>query len=248
MNALSLFSGIAGLDLAIAPIATCKLYCESHPFCQEVLRKRMQTGDLEKAPIHEDIRTLDRAAIRRYIGNQRIDICTAGFPFEYPLHSCLQTLHVSYLPIVIQPNNVYKVAVLWAGSLPIPLALYLCIVVCCDAGQDISTAGNGRGLAGERSGLFFEVIRLVTRELPRPPTWLFLENVANIRKNGLAEVLRALASAGYDARWCTVSAASIGAHHTRRRWFCLARLRQAPDVAHAKGIQTPLVLLVLLLR
>lgn len=40
-------------------------------------------------------------------------------------------------------------------------------------------------------------MRLVTREMPRKPTWLFLENVANIRKNGLAEVLRALADAGY---------------------------------------------------
>jgi len=90
-------------------------------------------------------------------------------------------------------------------------------------------------LEGERSGLFFEVIRLATRELPRKPTWLFLENVANIRKNGLDEVLRALSDAGYDARWCTVSAASLGAHHTRRRWFCLARLREEADVADPKS-------------
>lgn len=78
MNALSLFSGIAGLDLAIAPIARCRLYCDSDAVCKEILRKRMRTGDLEKAPIHEDVRTLDRAALTRYIGKQHIDIITAG--------------------------------------------------------------------------------------------------------------------------------------------------------------------------
>ena len=88
MNGLSLFTGIAGLDLAISPFTTCRLYCELHPGCQAILRKRMSTGDLHEAPIHEDVRTLDRAALKRYLGNRRIDIVTAGFPFEYLLHPC----------------------------------------------------------------------------------------------------------------------------------------------------------------
>lgn len=88
MNGLSLFTGIAGLDLAISPFTTCRLYCEVHPECQAILRKRMSTGDLHQAPIHEDVRTLDRAALKRYLGNRRIDIVTAGFPFEYLLLSC----------------------------------------------------------------------------------------------------------------------------------------------------------------
>jgi site-specific DNA-cytosine methylase len=95
MNGISLFSGIAGLDLAISPFTTTRLYCDSNKVCQAILQKRMQTGDLQKAPIHEDVQTLDRAALRKYIGNQRIDIVTAGFPFEYSLHSCLQTLPCS---------------------------------------------------------------------------------------------------------------------------------------------------------
>lgn len=78
MNGISLFTGIAGLELAIDPISTCRLYCESSETCQAILRKRMQTGDLQKAPIHEDIRTLDRAALVKYVGNRRIDIITAG--------------------------------------------------------------------------------------------------------------------------------------------------------------------------
>ena len=78
MNGISLFTGVAGLELAIDPIATCRLYCEKHPFCQTILRERMRTGDLQEAPVHEDIRTLDRAALVKYLGNRRIDIVTAG--------------------------------------------------------------------------------------------------------------------------------------------------------------------------
>jgi DNA (cytosine-5)-methyltransferase 1 len=44
--------------------------------------------------------------------------------------------------------------------------------------QDISVAGNGKGLAGERSGLFYEIVRL-TKEIR--PTFVFLENVPAIR-------------------------------------------------------------------
>src|SRR5262249_5819061 len=41
--------------------------------------------------------------------------------------------------------------------------------------QDISTAGKRRGLAGERSGLFFEMVRYAKETRP---TWALLENVA----------------------------------------------------------------------
>lgn len=85
--------------------------------------------------------------------------------------------------------------------------------------QDISVAGRGKGLAGERSGLFFEVCRLV-EEIK--PSFVFLENVPAIRTRGLREVVRALTDLGYDCRWTCVSAAEVGAHHIRKRWFLLA--------------------------
>src|SRR5216684_4770914 len=47
--------------------------------------------------------------------------------------------------------------------------------------QDISVAGRGKGLDGERSGLFFEIIRLVGEIRPR---FVFLENVAAITVRG----------------------------------------------------------------
>lgn len=85
--------------------------------------------------------------------------------------------------------------------------------------QDISVAGNGKGLEGKRSGLFFEIIRLASET--RAP-FVFLENVPAIRTRGLREVIRAFTEIGYDCRWTCLSAASVGAPHKRERWFLLA--------------------------
>jgi DNA (cytosine-5)-methyltransferase 1 len=85
--------------------------------------------------------------------------------------------------------------------------------------QDISVAGKGAGLEGERSGLFFEVVRLA-KEIQ--PTFLFLENVPAIRTRGLDTVIQELTEAGYDCRWTMLSAADVGAPHKRERWFLLA--------------------------
>lgn len=85
--------------------------------------------------------------------------------------------------------------------------------------QDLSVAGNGVGLGGERSGLYWEVHRLV-KEIQ--PPFVFLENVPAIRTRGLKEVVGSLAEIGYDCRWTSVSAAAVGAPHRRERWFLLA--------------------------
>lgn len=84
--------------------------------------------------------------------------------------------------------------------------------------QDISVAGRGKGLAGERSGLFFEIVRLA-KEIK--PQYVFLENVPAITSRGGIQVVREVTEMGYDCRWCVISAASIGALHRRERWFLL---------------------------
>ena len=113
-------------------------------------------------------------------------------------------------------------------------------VAACTTGfpcQDLSTAGARKGLEGERSGLFFEILRIASEVLPRPPKYLFLENVLGIRSSGLLRVLECLASMRYDVRWSVVSASSLGAHHQRQRWFALCRLRQEEEaVADPEGI------------
>src|SRR3990167_2169311 len=86
--------------------------------------------------------------------------------------------------------------------------------------QDISVAGKQEGIKlGNRSGLFYEIIRLI-KELR--PTFVFLENVPGIRTRGLGVVLQELTKAGYDCRWTMLSASSVGANHKRERWFLLA--------------------------
>jgi DNA (cytosine-5)-methyltransferase 1 len=86
--------------------------------------------------------------------------------------------------------------------------------------QDISIAGHRKGLDGERSGLFFEILRIVD-EIGHVP-FIFLENVPAIRSNGAERVSKELAKRGYDMRWATNSAAEFGAPHKRERWWLLA--------------------------
>lgn len=162
MNGLSLFSGIGGIDVALSGYVRPVAYCEIDSYCQGVLFSRMARGEMEIAPIWDDIRTFPTSEFTK----RDIDIIFGGFP--------------------------------------------------C---QDISIAGHGRGLEGERSGLFFEIVRLAKEIKPR---FIFLENVPAITHRGGLRVVREIASLGYDCRWCVISAASVGALHRRERWFLLA--------------------------
>ena len=90
--------------------------------------------------------------------------------------------------------------------------------------QDISVAENGVGLGGERSGLFFQIARLVKEINPR---FVFLENVPAIRTRGLNSVAQTFTELGYDCRWTIVSAKEVGASHLRKRWFMLAHYNGA---------------------
>jgi DNA (cytosine-5)-methyltransferase 1 len=92
--------------------------------------------------------------------------------------------------------------------------------------QDISVAGTGKGLGGERSGLFFRLCELVEEIHPE---FIFLENVPAIRTRGLREVIRTLTDLRYDCRWTCVSAAEVGAPHLRKRWFLLAKSKSGHD-------------------
>ena len=85
--------------------------------------------------------------------------------------------------------------------------------------QDVSFAGKGAGLAGKRSGLWFEFARVV-RELR--PRYVLVENVAALLVRGLDAVLGTLASDGYDAEWACIPASSVGAPHQRDRVFIVA--------------------------
>lgn len=85
--------------------------------------------------------------------------------------------------------------------------------------QDISFAGSGAGLSGDRSGLWFEFRRLVGQ---LGPSFVLVENVAGLAARGLGQVLGDLADLGFDAEWSCVSACAVGATHVRQRMFIVA--------------------------
>ena len=86
--------------------------------------------------------------------------------------------------------------------------------------QDISTAGKGAGIDGERSGLWAEMARIIREVRPR---FVFVENSPALTSRGLGRVLGDLAEMGFDASWGVLGAADLGAHHKRDRIWIVAK-------------------------
>lgn len=85
--------------------------------------------------------------------------------------------------------------------------------------QDISCAGSGKGLAGERSGLWSEMARIIGEVRPR---YAFVENSPMLTSRGLGVVLGDLAELGYDARWGVLGYNNAGGHIRRKRVWIVA--------------------------
>jgi DNA (cytosine-5)-methyltransferase 1 len=89
--------------------------------------------------------------------------------------------------------------------------------------QDISAAGKGAGLDGERSGLWSEMSRIIGEVRPR---YALVENSPVLTSRGLGTVLGDLAAMGYDARWGVLGAIHAGAPHKRERIWIVAESRR----------------------
>jgi len=89
--------------------------------------------------------------------------------------------------------------------------------------QDISAAGKGAGIDGERSGMWGEMARIIREVRPR---FVFVENSPMLTSRGLGRVLGDLAGMGFDARWGVLGAADVGANHQRDRIWIVARQRE----------------------
>jgi DNA (cytosine-5)-methyltransferase 1 len=85
--------------------------------------------------------------------------------------------------------------------------------------QDISNAGKRAGIAGEQSGLWSEMYRVIC-ELR--PGFVLVENVSALLGRGIERVLGDLAAGGYDAEWDCIPACAVGAPHRRDRVWILA--------------------------
>ena len=90
--------------------------------------------------------------------------------------------------------------------------------------QDISIAGKGAGLDGERSGLWTELHRIIGEVRPH---YALIENVPALTFRGGARVIGDLAEIGYDCEWQIVGADDVGAPHRRKRIWIVAYSKSA---------------------
>lgn len=93
--------------------------------------------------------------------------------------------------------------------------------------QDISAAGKGAGIDGERSGMWRHMARIIREVGPR---YVFVENSPMLVSRGLGVVLGDLAALGYDARWGVLGAFHAGAPHRRERIWIVATVANAQRV------------------
>jgi DNA (cytosine-5)-methyltransferase 1 len=89
--------------------------------------------------------------------------------------------------------------------------------------QDISAAGKGAGIEGERSGMWREMARIIGEVRPK---YTFIENSPMLVNRGLGTILADLAKLGFDAEWGVLGAANVGAKHQRDRVWIVARQRK----------------------
>ena len=91
--------------------------------------------------------------------------------------------------------------------------------------QDVSVAGKRAGLAGERSGLWFEFCRVIEELRPK---WVVIENVPGLlSSNGgadFATILAGLVECGYGVSWRILDAQYFGVAQRRRRVFIVGSL------------------------
>ena len=105
----------------------------------------------------------------------------------------------------------------WSGLIDVVSGGFPC--------QDISVAGKGAGIDGERSGMWAHMARIVGEVRPR---YVFVENSPALVTRGLGRVLGDLAALGYNCKWTVLGAADVGAPHKRDRFWL---------VAHANGLR-----------
>jgi DNA (cytosine-5)-methyltransferase 1 len=202
VNVGSLFSGIGGFDLGLERAGMRVVWqCEQDEFCRRVLARRFPG-----VPCYPDVRALvadsgsarRRQDVRRAHGDEGADEGRAAQDTDLADGGGESGGDGALVPV------------------PVPYVDVLCGGFPC---QDISLAGKGAGIGGERSGLWAEYARLIRDLRPR---YVIVENVAALLARGLDVVLADLAACGYDAEWDCLPASAFGAPHQRDRLWLVA--------------------------
>lgn len=206
----SLFSGIGGMDLGLERAGwRIAWQVEKDAHCRAVLRQHWPDVEL-----HEDVRDVggmvnsgrerDREASGRNGNLTGADVhLRAGVTArDCGGNACNADGRIQLAPVD-----------LICGGFP------------C---QDISVAGRRAGLAGERSGLFHEFMRIVGECAPR---WVLIENVAGLLSSNdrrdMGTVLGRLGQLGYWWTWRIVDSQYFGVAQRRERVFIVGHLGAA---------------------
>lgn len=102
--------------------------------------------------------------------------------------------------------------------------------------QDISSAGKGAGITGDRSGMWKHMARIIGEVRPR---YVIVENSPRLFFRGMQHVLGDFSAMGYDTEWGIIGAWNAGAPHERERVWILAH---AKGIGHGKGREAEYVL------
>ena len=210
LTVLDLFSGIAGFSSGLEDTEYFKTvaFCESDKHCRKVIKKHWPN-----TPTFEDVKKLKKDDLTK-AGINNIDVICGGFPcqdisvagnqkgFEDE-ENILQVFEQKFTELFDdcrQPVSEFK------GNL-----LNLC--------NDIKKAGTGTKAKGTRSGLWKEFARIIKEVGPR---WVIIENVANLRNQGLNKIIQDLWKIGYACEWHIIPARAVGACHLRERLWIIA--------------------------
>ena len=90
--------------------------------------------------------------------------------------------------------------------------------------QDVSISGKQKGIKrGTRSGLFYEIMRLIDEAEEIQPEWLICENVKNLLSidggRGFFEVLTEMGGRGYTVEWKVYNSKDYGVPQNRERVY-----------------------------
>ena len=92
--------------------------------------------------------------------------------------------------------------------------------------QDISAAGKGAGIDGERSGMWQEMARIICEVRPR---YAFIENSPMLTSRGGTRVIADLTALRYHTQWDIMGAADVGAPHQRDRIWIVGEMGYSND-------------------
>jgi len=211
MRVLDLFSGIGGFSLGLERAGMRTIaFCEIDPYCRKVLAKHWPG-----IPCYDDVTTL---TVERLAADGIIELVANADQQQSQLATRAGRAQRG-------AQNGQRQLLIGNAGVDVICGGFPC--------QDISTAGKGAGITGERSGLWKEYARIIGEVRPR---YAIIENVSALLHRGIGDVLYDLSALGYDAEWHCIPASAVGAPHRRDRvWIiasdprCLGRPATEPE-------------------